>query len=299
MRYLTLVVTAENASRTVRNLLTATLFIGSARISAIKELPDGITLNGRRVRTTEKVKENDILRVAVGDITGHNLAKPLNYPLNFVFEDEDLAVLDKPAGLATQGAPELMEKGETVAGALAYLWGSDTAFHPVNRLDKGTDGLMVIAKSGYIHDRLRTLLHTEDFYRGYLAVTCGAPSPSFGRIELPLAREQSASLKRVVSQDGDYAVTDYETIGVYGKYALVSVKPLTGRTHQIRAHLAAIGCPLAGDWMYGEEAPDLISRPALHSAELSFVHPISGERLSFTSPLPEDMRRLISPSDKH
>ena len=199
--------------------------------------------------------------------------------------------MNKPAGM-TAHASNFLPDTPTVAGALAYTRGPDFLFHPVSRLDKGTTGLMVVAKSGYIHNLLRKALHTQDYYREYRAVCTGCPHPPSGTIRLPIGRDERSAVARMVRPDGVPAVTHYEVLRTRSGCSLVRLIPETGRTHQLRVHMAALGCPLVGDWLYGREDPALIQRPALHSYLLCFTHPVSGQALRFTAPLPEDMRRL-------
>ena len=164
-------------------------------------------------------------------------------------------------------------------------------FRPVNRLDKGTSGLMVLARSAYAQQRLQKLLHTDRFVRRYLAVTEGVWEGR-GVIDLPLVRESEQSVRRVVSPDGKPCVTHFETLFSGNGRTPVRLLLETGRTHQSRAHLAAAGHPVAGDYLYGQASADLRGRLALHSAELSFVHPVTGDTCSFESPLPPELGRL-------
>ena len=181
-----------------------------------------------------------------------------------------------------------------MAGALAWERGTDFLFHPVNRLDKGTTGLMVIAKSGYVHDLLRRTLHTDRFRREYRAVCLGCPSPLRGTVDTPIGRDETSAIRRCVRPDGAPAVTHYEVLAQGAGMSLLRLTPETGRTHQIRVHMASLGCPLAGDWLYGAEDPELIPRPALHSCALHFTHPVTGEDLHLTAPLPPDMLALLA-----
>lgn len=142
-----------------------------------------------------------------------------------------------------------------MAGALAYQRGPDFIFHVVNRLDKGTTGLMAVAKSGYIHDRLRRTLHTDGFYREYRAVCVGCPKPPAGTIDAPISRDETSAVRRMVRPDGQQAVSHYEVLSQRDGLSFVKLQPETGRTHQLRVHMAHIGCPLAGDWLYGTEDP--------------------------------------------
>ena len=163
----------------------------------------------------------------------------------------------------------------------------------MNRLDKGTTGLMVIAKSGYVHDLLRRALHTEAFRREYRAVCLGCPQPERGTVNAPIGRDETSVVARRVRPDGAPALSHYQVLAKGDGLSLLALRPETGRTHQLRVHMAYLGCPLAGDWLYGTEDPDLIPRPALHSFALTLVHPVTGARVEVSAPLPEDMRKLL------
>lgn len=287
MKRLTLHITSEQEGRTVLSLMRRELFMAEGMISSAKFREDGILLSGARVRVTETVRAGDILSVDISD-QGRNAAAPLDLPLPIVYEDEWFAVIDKPAGIAVYG-----EGVPNIAGIMAYKWGENTEFHPVNRLDVGTTGLMLAAKDGYTHDRLRRILHTDDFLREYLAVAEGAVAPPRGTVALPISKEPKKSTARAIDPDGLPSRTDYETLAVSNGRTLLRLRLYTGRTHQIRLHLSAIGHPLVGDGMYG--AGDLaLSRPALHSYHILLKHPMTAERVELTSPLPEDMRRLMA-----
>lgn len=289
-RTLTRTVPPEQAGRTVKSLLRRELGISDGMLARLRQRPGSILCNGEPVRTIDRVQAGDTITVQVGDTRPGGRFTPMDVPLHILFEDDDLLVLDKSAGMAVHGKAD---RGEaTVANALAYHLGADAVFHPVNRLDRGTSGVMAVAKSGYIHDRLRQTLHTADFQREYLAVAEGVVTPANGVIDLPIARETPNGIRRVVRKDGAAAATEYHTLGVSHGRTLLRVLPRTGRTHQIRVHFAAIAHPLTGDWLYGTESPD-IARPALHSHALTFAHPVTGARLHFTAELPADMKRLF------
>ena len=289
MRTLSLTISEELAGRKVKSLLLHRLHIPGSMIARIRLRETGIGLNGIRCRTTDAVKPGDVLTAEVGDVPAESGIVPMAYPLCIRWEDEDLIVLEKPADMATHGKAQ---KGDiTVANALAACWGTDKAFHPVTRLDRGTSGLMVIAKSGYAHERLRSILHTDDFTREYLAVAAGTLPERCGSITLPMKKDETAKNKFCTAPDGMAARTDYEVLETRGGSSLLRLRLFTGRTHQIRVHLAALGAPLYGDRVYGEASAD-ISRPALHSAYLHLLQPITGEVIDLTSPLPEDMEEL-------
>ena len=286
MERLELTVAPAQAGRTVGSLMRRELSMAEGLISSVKFRPDGILLNGERVRTSVLVRAGDRLSVHVGD-RGTNTAAPLDLPLDILWADDALAVLDKPAGIAVYG-----EAGPNIAGILSYKWGPDIEYHPVNRLDVGTSGIMVVAKDGYTHDRLRRMLHTEDFRREYLAVVRGVPEPLRGAVDLPVSREPEAGAKRTIDPEGLPARTDYRVLSAGNGRSLVLLRLYTGRTHQIRLHMAAIDHPLAGDALYGTADP-AIARPALHSFRLRLRHPLTGEFLDLTSPPPEDLAAMI------
>jgi RluA family pseudouridine synthase len=287
MERLELTVAPAQAGRTVGSLLRRELSMADGLISSVKFREDGILLNGRPARVTAHVAAGDVLTVRIAD-TGRNTAMPLDLPLPILWEDDSLAVIDKPAGVGVYG-----EGTPNIAGILANMWGDSIEFHPVNRLDVGTTGLMVAAKDGYAHDRLRRLLHTDDFRREYLAVAEGIVVPDAGTIDLPISRDPVEGARRTVDPDGLPSRTDYEVLAVRGGRSLLRLRLHTGRTHQIRVHMAAVGHPLVGDPLYGTPSPD-ISRPALHSHRLVLRHPITGQLLDITSPPPEDMERLMN-----
>ena len=285
MERLELTVTAAQAGRTVLSLMRQELSMAEGLISSVKFREDGVLLSGRRVRVTERVKQGDVLSVLIGD-RGVNGAAPLDLPLSILWEDGYLAVLDKPAGISVYG-----EGTPNIAGILANKWGNSVEYHPVNRLDVGTTGLMIAAKDGYTHDRLRRLLHTDDFRREYLAVAEGVVTPEQGTVSLPISKAPVNGARRV-DPGGLPSRTDYEVLSVHGERTLLSLRLHTGRTHQIRVHMAALGHPLTGDALYGTPCGE-IARPALHSHRLVLRHPVTGELLDITSPLPEDMQNLI------
>ena len=293
---ITKAITTEEDGSTVRHILKAKLHFSTHAVARLTRAENGILVNGRHARTVDILRAGDILQVETGDHRPPKvLPTPGDWPLPIVWEDGHLLVVNKPAGM-TAHASNFLPDTPTVAGALAWQRGTDFIFHSVNRLDKGTTGLMVVAKSGYVHDRLRRALHTADFYREYRAVCLGCPQPLRGTIDAPIGRDETSAVVRTVRPDGQRAVSHYEVLLPGEALSLVKLVPETGRTHQLRVHMASIGHPLAGDWLYGTEDPHLIPRPALHAYALRLTHPVTGEVLSFTAPLPADMRRLVAES---
>ena len=289
MRTLTLVIPPELSGRRVKSVLQHRMQIPPSMIARIKLRETGICLNGVRCRTTDPVRTGDVLSAEVGDEPRETGIVPVPFPLPIRYEDEDLIVVDKPAGMATHG--KALRGDVTVAAALAAVYGADRPFHAVTRLDRGTSGLLVAAKSGYAHERLRKILHTEDFTREYLALVCGVPPETRGSVTLPVKKDETAKNRFCAAPDGLPARTDYALLETRGGLSLLRLRLFTGRTHQIRVHLAALGCPVYGDRVYGKTAPE-IDRPALHSAFLRLKQPVTGARIQVESPLPEDMEAL-------
>ena len=290
MRVLTHTVIEAEAGQPVKQLLHLWGISGSF-LSRLK-FRQAITVNAAPVTVRFVPRPGDVLAADVSDLPGeHPHIRPVDFPLDILYEDEDLLLINKPAGIAVHPAA-LTEETATIAGAAAHYLHS-SCFHAVNRLDRGTTGVMAVAKTGFIHARCMAMLHTDDFRREYRAVCEGIPSPAEGDIDLPIGRAESSLLKRQADPLGQPAHTHYEVLAASQGRALLRLTPTTGRTHQLRVHMAAIGHPLTGDWLYGTEDRALIARPALHSYHLRMMHPLTGTTIDVTAPLPEDMQRLL------
>ena len=293
MRILTYTVTPEEDGRMVKGILRGSLQLSYTLLKSLKWRENAILLNGQSVHVNAIVHAGDVVSVALSERTPRedlycaNATKP-----DIVYEDDDLLVLNKPAGVAMHP-----KSGDASAPSLAamltnYL-GEGSVPHFVSRLDKGTSGLLIAAKSGYVHDRLRRALHSSDLRREYRAVAVGRVEPPCGVIDAPICRAEGSIIRRCVRTDGLPSLTEYETLQVNDRFTLLRLRPQTGRTHQLRVHMAYLGHPLAGDWLYGTEDKTLIARPALHSYELWFTQPVTGLELHFTAPIPQDMQRLM------
>lgn len=293
MRILTYTVTPEEDGRMVKGILRGSLQLSYTLLKSLKWRENAILLNGQSVHVNTIVHAGDTVSVVLSERTPRedlycaNATKP-----NIVYEDDDLLVLNKPAGVAMHP-----KSGDAAAPSLAamltsYL-GEGSVPHFVSRLDKGTSGLLIAAKSGYVHDRLRRALHSSDLRREYRAVAVGRVEPPYGVIDAPIGRAEGSIIRRCVRADGLPSLTEYETLQVNDRFTLLRLRPQTGRTHQLRVHMAYLGHPLAGDWLYGTEDKTLIARPALHSYELWFTQPVTGQELHFTAPIPQDMQRLM------
>ena len=292
MRLLTYTVAPEQEGWPLRRLLRQELRISGSFLSRLKWRPGAILLNGQPATVAALVRAGDTVTADVSDLPGDNPhIRPVDYPLDILWEDQDLLILNKPAGIAIHPAA-LTEETVTVAGAVCHYLGQGS-FHCVNRLDRGTTGVMVVAKTGYIHARCMALLHSGDFYREYRGICLGTPAPAAGSIDLPIGRQADSLLQRCIDPQGAPAHTDYEVLETQNGLSLLRLVPQTGRTHQLRLHMSAVGHPLVGDWLYGTEDKSLLSRPALHSYAVHLRHPITGQELDVTAPIPEDMLRLL------
>lgn len=291
MRVLTHTVIEAEAGQPVKQLLLHLWGISGSFLSRLK-FRQAITVNGAPVTVRFVPCPEDVLAADISDLPGeHPHIRPVDFPLDILYEDEDLLLINKPAGIAVHPAALTVETA-TIAGAAAHYLHS-SCFHAVNRLDRGTTGVMAVAKTGFIHARCMAMLHTDDFRREYRAVCEGIPSPAEGDIDLPIGRAESSLLKRQADPLGQPAHTHYEVLAASQGRALLRLMPTTGRTHQLRVHMAAIGHPLTGDWLYGTEDRALIARPALHSYHLRMMHPLTGTTIDVTAPLPEDIQRLL------
>lgn len=311
---LSLQVSAEDAGRMVRRVLEMRLGVSRKLLSRVKTTEKGITVNGDRVYTNDRLKEGDILEVRMEQEQSEDIL-PQALPLDIVYEDRDLLIVNKPPGIVVH--PTHGHYTGTIANAAVYHWreqGERVRFRPIHRLDEDTSGLVAIAKNPYIHQQLSEQLQAGEVEKRYWAYVYGAPKPISGTIDEPIDRDTDNPHVRVVRSDGYPSVTHYAEEMTFGEglAAKVSLKLETGRTHQIRVHMKHIGCPLIGDKLYGFAAeeeneegiePEIkaggsialeaaVKRQALHAAILAFTHPITRERMRFEAELPRDLQHL-------
>ena len=293
MRILTHTVLPEEEGRMVKGILRGSLQLSYTLLKSLKWRENAILLNGQSVHVNAIVHAGDVVSVALSertpreDLYCENTSAP-----DIVYEDEDLLVLNKPAGVAMHPKADDAAAPSLAAMLTGYL-GEGSVPHFVSRLDKGTSGLLIAAKSGYVHDRLRRALHSSELRREYRAVAVGQVTPPRGVIDAPIGRADGSIIRRCVREDGLVSRTEYEVLQTTERFTLLRLRPETGRTHQLRVHMAYLGHPLAGDWLYGTEDKNLIARPALHSYELWFTQPVTGQEMHFTAPIPHDMQRLL------
>ena len=219
----------------------------------------------------------------------HSTDMEFNFSYTVFYEDEYLLIVNKPAGMLVH--PTVKEDGSTLYNYVAHYYkqqGLLHNIHPVSRLDRNTSGLVIFAKE----PRIQFLLSQQEVIKKYLGIVTGTLPADSGIIEAPIARKEGSIIERCVSPNGKYARTDYKLISRREHLSLLELQLHTGRTHQIRVHMAYIGFPLCGDEMYGGDMSG-IKRHALHCGEVSFTQPVTKEIIRLTSPLPADMSELI------
>lgn len=293
-------VTAEAEDAVTRADVFLAAKLGVSRSNMQKLLEDGRVKRGEKIiKANYKVRAGEMFVVDIPEPEPIE-AVPENIPLDIIYEDDDVVVLNKARGMVVHPAPG--NYTGTLVNALLYhcsnLSGINSAIRPgiVHRLDKDTSGIMIVAKNDAAHISLSQQIQSKTAVRTYLAVVRGNIKTDSGTIETQIARDKTDRKKMAVVKDGGRdAITDYEVLERFGKYTLVRCKLRTGRTHQIRVHMEYLGYPLVGDPKYSPmKTPFGIKGQALHSHTLEFTHPRTGERMKFEAPLPEDMHKIIT-----
>lgn len=256
-----------------------------------------IYLNNNIVDTRNSVKLNDVISVNLDfDEESENII-PQKMNLNIVYEDDAILIINKPPNIAIH--PSILHYNDSLANGVKYYFDEinlHRKIRPVNRLDFNTSGLVLFAKNQYIQECLISQMKNHTFGKEYIAVVSGKFKEKSGIINLPIARKENSIIERCISETGQKAITHYEVLQEFTDISVVKCILETGRTHQIRLHMSAIGHPLIGDSLYGITS-NFIDRQALHSSKISFIHPISKEHMSFECSLPEDIQRFLHNGD--
>ncbi|MEV5026011.1 RluA family pseudouridine synthase [Paenibacillus sp. LPE1-1-1.1] len=303
-RPLVAVVRDTEHGKTVRTVLERQLGVSRKLLSQVKLTEHGLTVNEVRAYTTAPVAAGDIIRVRMErEVSEDILPQPI--PIQIVFEDEDLLIINKPAGMIVH--PTHGHYTGTLANGVVHHWqekGERVRFRPVHRLDEETSGLVAIAKTSYVHQQLSEQMQANGFLKLYRAYVYGSPAPDKGTVDAPIDRNPDQPHIRIVTPEGYPSITHYETLSSFGSSygkpaaAAVRLKLETGRTHQIRVHMKHIGCPLIGDKMYGpeegsvEDWENTAGRQALHAEILGFTHPLTKQWMEWQASLPSELELL-------
>jgi len=282
-------VVKDNKYENINQILKQEFHI-SARLHQKLIKQSHVFQNGIAVDTRNNVKINDIIIVNLDFEEESENIVSTQMDLNIIFEDDCLLVLNKPVGIAVH--PSILHYTDSLSNGVKFYFesiGLKRKIRPVNRLDLNTSGLIIFAKNEYIQECLIQQMQTGTFQKEYIAVVSGHLDKPCGTINLPIARKENSIIERCVSPSGQEAITDYCVLEQHNEFSIIKCSLKTGRTHQIRVHMAAIGHPLLGDTLYGVSS-DLINRQALHSYRICFVHPVSQKKWEFICELPDDMK---------
>lgn len=290
-RELRLTVAREDGGLPVRRLALERLRMSYGQFKRAK-FQGELLLDGRPVHADARAQEGQTLVIRVPEKATEQPCEPVPIPFRVAYEDEDCLIVDKPAPLPSICSRR--QDGATLENAVCAYWHAPEGFlyRPVNRLDKGTSGLMVVAKHAHAQQFLQAELHTDAFVREYLAVCEGEPPSEEGWIDLPIGKAEGATIRRETRSDGRPARTRYRLLERGAGRCLLRLRLDTGRTHQIRVHLRAVGCPVTGDFLYGRECEALPGRFALHSCYLRMESVRHGV-IERESPLPAELRALL------
>ena len=293
-RILTYRITEDCPPSTIKEFLKRKGF-SSRTMIALKKEPGCVLRNGEPVYLTHPVVPGDELVIRFMEEKPSENIKPVLLPLSIVYEDEDLCVVNKPANMPIH--PSQNNRDNSLANAMARYYAGEESpfvFRCINRLDRDTSGLTIVAKNaisaGILSDRIARKSGENGIQRRYLAIVKGVVTPEKGIIDAPIARKEGSIVERCINwEHGEHAITHYRLLQVKEGHSLVELELETGRTHQIRVHMKHLGYPLIGDYLYNPDT-ERMNRQALHAASLSFRHPITGEAMQLTAPLPADMQ---------
>ena len=296
----TILLIAETEAPRIDAFLAANTEISRSKLQ--KLIKDGaVERNGRPCKVNTEVKPGDVIRLEIPKESDDPLPEPEDIPLDVVYEDEDLAVINKPKGMVVHPAPG--NPTGTLVNALLFRFrtlsgtGGETRPGIVHRIDRFTSGLLVVAKNDAAHEALAKQFALHTAHREYMCIVHGNLKEDRGTVDAPIGRHKTDRKRMAVTPDGRKAVTHWRVLERFGTETLLDVALETGRTHQIRVQMAYIKHPIVGDEVYGTPAPKLgLNGQALHGYRLTFEHPRTGETMTFFAPLPEDfitaLRRL-------
>ena len=269
-------------------------FLLSDRLITKLKKANKIYLNSLPTYTKKSVTVGDTVSVLIDFEEDNSNIVASNIPLNIIYEDDYLLVLNKPANIAVH--PSILHFDNSLSNGVKFYFdklGLKKKIRIVNRLDRNTSGIVILAKNEYIQECLIKQMKTNEFKKEYLAIAKGILESKSGTLNFPIARKEGSIIERTVSSDGDSAITHYDVVKEFNNLSLVHIVLETGRTHQIRVHFSHIGHPILGDTLYGSPS-ELINRQALHSYKLTFIHPVTKKELILESSLPNDIKNIIN-----
>lgn len=289
------IVTAEETGKQVKYLLKNKLELSTRLINKLKT-QQKILINDVAVKVNHIVGENDKLKVVLELEEENDYIEPQNIPIDIVYEDDCLLVLNKQAGIVVH--PTCSHPDSTIANGIVYYLkqqGITKKVRPVSRLDRDTSGIIIFAKNQYVQEALIQQMHQNIFKKQYLGFVQGIPTSIRGTINMPIERKPDSIMLRHIADTGAPSITHYEVLESFPHFnaALLLFKLETGRTHQIRVHCQAMGYPIYGDTLYSDIEDSLISRQALHSYKTKIVHPETQKEVIFTAPLPSDIEMVL------
>lgn len=291
MRTLRYQIAPEHEGMNVERYLKQQHGYSSRTIVKLKHYEQGMRLNGAHTRTIDLLHAGDVLEITFLDSEEHGVEHFIrsNRQVEIAYEDDDLLVFNKPADMPChQSCGHAADTLANVFAAHCDQLGMDLMYRPLNRLDRDTSGAVLIAKN-----RFAAASVTNNFHKTYQAILDGVPPQSEGRVDAPIRREFPEEMRRIVSPDGQRAITNYRVLAVQDGYSLVDFVLETGRTHQIRVHMAHLGCPVLGDSMYGRKS-EMIARQALHCRYIAFTQPVNRQPVGVGCTMPEDMQEVCT-----
>lgn len=257
-----------------------------------------IFLNGNNTYVDRSIQDGDEITIIIDFEEDNSNVVSTNMNLNILYEDNGLLIIDKPAGIPVH--PSILHFENSLSNGVKYYFDTinlHKKIRPVNRLDRNTSGIVIFAKNEYIHDSLSKQMKDNIFKKEYIAICEGLFDKKVGTINAPISRKENSIIERCVNPSGDVAITHYKVLKEFKigekNFSELCINLETGRTHQIRVHMAYFGHPIVGDSLYGNES-SLINRQALHAYKVEFIHPISKEKIIITSEMTNDISNIIS-----
>lgn len=285
-------VNTQNLYNTVRDVLKNYFLVSSRLLLKLKN-NNCVFLNNKKCSINSTISLGDIVSFSLDYEEDNSNIVATNIPLNIVYEDECLSIINKQPNVAIH--PSMLHYDNSLSNGVKFYFdsiGLKKKIRPVNRLDRNTSGLVIFAKNEYVQEFLIKQMQNNTFSKEYLAILEGTLDNKYGTINAPIARKKDSIIERCVDENGDTSITHYKVIKEFNNLSLVNFKLETGRTHQIRVHSSYIGHPILGDDLYGNKS-SIIYRQALHSYKISFIHPKTREKMCFEIDLPKDMINIL------